>query len=88
MVTSCAVDALCIAPGPMEAKETLPTRTFHATVLDFFFQQVLVVVAKGEYRESHDGAQNVAFVRVLMFQAQVGEHGCFVLTNCRTGQKQ
>ena len=35
MVTSCAVDALCMAPGPMEAKETLPTRTFHATVLDY-----------------------------------------------------
>lgn len=26
-VTSCAVDALCIALGPMEANETLPTRT-------------------------------------------------------------
>jgi hypothetical protein len=35
MVTSCAVDALCMAPGPMDAKETLPTRTFHATVLDY-----------------------------------------------------
>jgi len=34
MVTSCAVDALCMAPGPMEANETLPTRTFHATVLE------------------------------------------------------
>lgn len=34
MVTSCAVDALCMAPGPMEAKDTLPTRTFHATVLE------------------------------------------------------
>lgn len=37
MVTSCAVDALCMAPGPIEAKETLPTRTFHATVLDCIF---------------------------------------------------
>jgi hypothetical protein len=34
MVTSCAVEALCMAFGPMEAKETLPTRTFHATVRD------------------------------------------------------
>ena len=70
MVTSCAVDALCMAPGPMEAKETLPTRTFHATVLDCFFfkNQVLVVVVEGD-RYSHDGAQNIAFVRVFMFQA-------------------
>ena len=50
MVTSCAVDALCMAPGPIEAKETLPTRTFHATVLDCFFfrNQVLVVVVEGD----------------------------------------
>ena len=34
MVTSWAVEALCMAFGPMEAKETLPTRTFHATVRD------------------------------------------------------
>jgi len=32
IVTSWAVEALCMAFGPMEAKETLPTRTFHATV--------------------------------------------------------
>ena len=35
IVTSCAVDALCIALGPGEAKETLPTRTFWATVRDW-----------------------------------------------------
>jgi hypothetical protein len=35
MVTSWAVEALCMAFGPMEAKETLPTRTFHATVRDW-----------------------------------------------------
>jgi hypothetical protein len=34
IVTSWAVEALCMAFGPMEAKETLPTRTFHATVRD------------------------------------------------------
>lgn len=34
IVTSCAVDALCIAFGPIEAKETLPTRTLNATVRD------------------------------------------------------
>lgn len=34
MVTSWAVEALCMALGPMEAKETLPTRTLYATVRD------------------------------------------------------
>jgi hypothetical protein len=35
MVTSWAVEALCMAFGPMEANETLPTRTFQATVRDW-----------------------------------------------------
>ena len=42
MVTSCAVEALCMAFGPMEAKETLPTRTFHATVRDW--KDVLITI--------------------------------------------
>jgi hypothetical protein len=35
IVTSWAVDALCIAFGPIAAKETLPTRTLNATVRDW-----------------------------------------------------
>jgi hypothetical protein len=79
MVTSCAVEALCMAFGPIEAKETLPTRTFHATVRDW--KSVLVTMGVKKKGVSHDGAQDVAFVRVLVLQAQVCKHRCFVLAD-------
>ena len=44
IVTSWAVEALCMAFGPMEAKETLPTRTFHATVRDWKRVELLMTI--------------------------------------------
>ena len=43
IVISWAVDALCMAFGPMAAKDTLPTRTLCATVRD------LMVGVKKDY---------------------------------------
>lgn len=43
IVTSCAVDALCIALGPGEANDTLPTRTFWHTVRDYEDRSVMMV---------------------------------------------
>ncbi len=57
IVTSCAVDALCMAFGPIDAKETLPTRTFQATVLDYFNKEKNVGSNReGKRGNSHDSA--------------------------------
>ena len=51
MVTSCAVDALCIAFGPGDANDTLPTSTFWHTVRLCPFTTTIMPIQKNHAKK-------------------------------------
>ena len=77
--TSCAVEALCIAFGPGAANETLPTRTFWHTVRDYRTMTMSTLQCRAIPCATYYAAENVSFVGVFMFHAQIGEHSSLVL---------